>query len=137
MLRQDKVKSWLLVLLCGTVLASIHYSLLPSFSSRDLLIGLGTLSGAYVLVPAISAWFVSQWTQSWNAGLKAGCLTGLFGGITVFGFVLTPSVSNGQLFVGGELVLRVLLFVFFSCLLGICISLGGVLLGCKIAHVEP
>ena len=137
MLRQDKVKSWLLVLLCGTVLATIHYSLLPSLTSRDLLIGWGTLAGAYVVVPAISAWFVSQWTQSWDAGLKAGCLTGLFGGIAVFGVILTPTVSHGQLFAGGGLVLKILLYVFFSCFFGICISPGGALLGCKIAHVEP
>jgi len=136
--RRDTGKSWLLGLLCGALLAGIHLFLLPTLYTRDLLIPLGALVGAYVIVSAVSAWIVSLWTQSWDAGLKAGCITGLSGGIgalcalLIFLLILT----HGQFFGERGYPLAGLLAFLPFCLLGICISLGGALLGCKMAHVE-
>ena len=138
MYRRDEVKSWLLGLLCGAMLAAIHFFLFPSLYTRDLLIPLGTLVGAYVIVPAISAWIVSLWTQSWDAGMKAGCITGLSAGIGAFcaALIFVLILSRGQIFDERGYPLAGLLAFLPFCLLGISISLAGTLLGCKIAQVE-
>jgi hypothetical protein len=134
----DNGKSWLLGLTCGAVLAAIHLFLFPSLYTRDLLRPLGVLVAAYVLVSAISAWIVSWWTQSWDAGFKAGWITGLGGGIGAFGgcLLFLLLLTHGQLFGGGGFALSGLFAFLPFCLLGICLSLGGTLLGCKMAHVE-
>lgn len=138
MLRRDDGKSWLLGLLCGAALAAIHLSLMFTLNNRDALNAVGIPLVAYLIVSAASAWIASVWTQSWDAGLKAGCITGLFGGIAVYGILLTYVLilTHGQIFAGRGLAGGALLTFLPSCFLGICISLGGALLGCRIAHVE-
>src|SRR5260370_42268691 len=81
----DNGKSWLLGLVCGAALAGIHLFLFPSLYTRDLLRPLGVLVAAFVLVSALSGWIVSWWTQSWDAGFKAGWIKGLGGGVGAFG----------------------------------------------------
>ncbi len=134
----DVGKSWLLGLAGGAVLAGIHLFLFPSLYTRDLLRPLGVLVAAYVCVSAISAWIVSWWTHSWDAGFKAGWITGLGGGIGAFGgcLLFLLLLTHGQLFGGRAYALSGLFAFLPFCLLGICLSLGGALLGCKVAHVE-
>lgn len=134
----DNGKSWLLGLVCGAALAGIHLFLFPSLYTRDLLRPLGVLVAAYVLVSALSAGIVSWWTHSWDAGFKTGWITGLSGGIGAFGgcLLFLLLLTHGQLFGGRGYALSGLFAFLPFCLLGICLSLGGTLLGCKVAHVE-
>jgi hypothetical protein len=135
--RRDDVRSLLLGLLYGVLLAAIHLYLMFTLDNRDAWNAMGVPLVAYVIVSAVSAVLTSWWTRSWDAGMKAGCITGLCGGIVVYGTLLTYILilTHGQLFAGRGLALAALLTFLPSCLLGICISLGGALLGCKIANV--
>ncbi len=134
----DDGKSWLIGLLCGALLAGIHLYLFSTLGSRDSLMALVVPAVAYVIVSAASTWIVSLWAQSSDAGLKAGCITGLFGGIGAFCVLLTFLLifTSGQLAAGRGYALAALLAFLPSCLLGIGLSLGGTLLGQKMAHVE-
>jgi hypothetical protein len=138
MRRRDDRKSWLLGLLCAAVLTAIHLSLMFTLDNRDAFNAVGVPLVAYVIVSAASACIASWWTQSWDAGMKAGCITGLCSGIAVYCTLLTYAliVTHGQLFAGRGFAVVALLAFLPSCLLGICISIGGALLGCKIANVE-
>src|SRR5260221_13921239 len=84
MRRPENGKSWLLGLLGGAMLASIHLFLAFTFESRDGLMAVGVPVGTYLIVSAASAWSALFLTQSWDGGLKAGCITGAFGGHRAF-----------------------------------------------------
>jgi hypothetical protein len=131
-------KSWLLGLLGGAMLASIHLFLAFTFESRDGLMAVGVPVGTYLIVSAASAWIASFWTHSWDAGLKAGCITGASGGIGALCALLIFLLvrSGGQLSAGRGYAFAALLTFLLPCLLGIGISLWGALLGCKVASVK-
>ncbi|HLZ63124.1 MAG TPA: hypothetical protein VKR06_39840 [Ktedonosporobacter sp.] len=140
MLRRDDAKSWLLGLLSGALLVGINFFLVWNLYSPNVLMAAGSLLLAYLIVSAVSAWIVALWTESSDAGLKAGYVTGLSGGIGTFCAILTfvLIISRGQLF-GGLLsgyAVGGLLAILLLSILGICVSLIGALLGCRVANVE-
>ncbi len=131
-------KSWLLGLLGGAVLAGVHLFLVSTLDSRNGLMTVGVPIMTYLIVSAASAWIASLWTHSWNAGMKAGCITGVSGGIGAFCAFLTflLVLTGGQLSAGRGYALAGLFTFLLPCLLGIGISLWGAQIGCKMASVE-
>jgi hypothetical protein len=131
-------KSWLLGLLGGAVLVGIQFFLAYDFGIHDWWVYVGVFIGASLIGSAASAWIVSLWTHSWDAGMKAGCITGVSDGIGVFCVVLTILLvlTGGQLSAGRGYALGAVLAYLIPCILGICIAPLGALIGCKMAAVE-
>lgn len=131
-------KSWLLGVLGGVVLAGAHLFLLFTLDSRNGLMIVGVPIITYLIVSAASAWIASLWTHNWDAGMKAGCITGVFGGIGAFCVLLTflLVLTGGQLSAGRGYALAGLFTFLLPCFLGMAISLWGAQIGCKLASVE-
>lgn len=131
-------KSWLLGLLGGAVLAGVHLFLVATLDSRNGWMTVGVPTVTYLLVSATSAWIASLWTHRWDAGMKAGCITGVSGGIGAFCAFLTflLVLTGGQLSAGSGYALAGLFTFLLPCLLGIGLSLWGAQIGCKMASVK-
>lgn len=131
-------KSWLLGMLGGAVLAGVHLLLVFTLDSRNGFMTVGVPIGTYLIVSAASAWSASLWTHSWDAGVQAGCITGISGGIGAFGALLIflLVLTGGQLSAGRGYAVAALFAFLLPCLLGIAISFWGAQIGCKLASVE-